>query len=174
MPIKQVTLQSAINSYTDEQIGRVIDAVVYNLGVIGEKVVNEAREKGSYTDRTGNLRSSTGYVIVVDGKISQMSSFQAIRGQGENAQRVSFTTKAGKQVDYWAKGASGDGSVGKAEGESYARSLASRYPKGIVLIVVAGMRYASYVSAKGFDVLDSSELLAERLVPRMLQQLGFS
>lgn len=172
MPLKQVTLQSKIDSYTDEQVGRVIDAMIYNLGVIGEKVVNEARERGSYTDRTGNLRSSTGYVIVVDGKIAQMSSFQAIHGQRENAQRVSFTTKAGKQVDYWAKGATGDGSQGKAEGESFARSLASRYPRGIVLIVVAGMNYASYVAAKGFNVLASSQLLADKLVDDLLRKLG--
>ena len=34
------------------------------------------------------------------------------------------------------------------------------------------MRYASFVSAKGYDVLDSAELLAERLVPDMLKRLG--
>ena len=88
MPIKQKTLRAEIDTYTEIQVNRLLNAIIYNLGVIGEKVVNEARERGSYTDRTGNLRSSTGYVIVVDGKIAQMSSFQAIRGQGENAQRV--------------------------------------------------------------------------------------
>lgn len=172
MPITQKTLRAEIDTYTENQVNRLLNAIIYNLGVIGEKVVNEARERGSYTDRTGNLRSSTGYVIVVDGKIAQMSSFQAIRGQGENAQRVSFTTKAGKQVDYWAKGATGDGSQGKAEGESFARSLASRYPRGIVLIVVAGMNYASYVAAKGFNVLASSQLLADKLVDDLLRKLG--
>lgn len=172
MPITQKTLRAEIDTYTEDQVNRLLNAIIYNLGVIGEKVVNEARERGSYTDRTGNLRSSTGYVIVVDGKIAQMSSFQAIRGQGENAQRVSFTTKAGKQVDYWAKGATGDGSQGKAEGESFARSLASRYPRGIVLIVVAGMNYASYVAAKGFNVLASSQLLADKLVDDLLRKLG--
>lgn len=172
MPIKQKTLRAEIDTYTENQVNRLLNAIIYNLGVIGEKVVNEARERGSYTDRTGNLRSSTGYVIVVDGKIAQMSSFQAIRGQGENAQRVSFTTKAGKQVDYWAKGATGDGSQGKAEGESFARSLVSRYPRGIVLIVVAGMNYASYVAAKGFNVLASSQLLADKLVDDLLRKLG--
>lgn len=172
MPITQKTLRAEIDTYTENQVNRLLNAIIYNLGVIGEKVVNEARERGSYTDRTGNLRSSTGYVIVVDGKIAQMSSFQAIRGQGENAQRVSFTTKAGKQVDYWAKGATGDGSQGKTEGESFARSLASRYPRGIVLIVVAGMNYASYVAAKGFNVLASSQLLADKLVDDLLRKLG--
>lgn len=172
MPITQKTLRAEIDTYTENQVNRLLNAIIYNLGVIGEKVVNEARERGSYTDRTGNLRSSTGYVIAVDGKIAQMSSFQAIRGQGENAQRVSFTTKAGKQVDYWAKGATGDGSQGKAEGENFARSLASRYPRGIVLIVVAGMNYASYVAAKGFNVLASSQLLADKLVDDLLRKLG--
>ena len=63
---------------------------------------------------------------------------------------------------------------GRTTGLSYARSLVGKFPKGIVLIVVAGMNYASYVSAKGYNVLDSSELLADRLVPKMLKQLGFN
>lgn len=63
-------------------------------------------------------------------------------------------------------------SEGKAEGEAYARSLVSKFPKGIVLIVVAGMNYAAYVSAKGKDVLDSAELLADKLVPQMRKDLG--
>jgi len=65
------------------------------------------------------------------------------------------------------------GKDGSSKGAAYVKSLARKFPQGICLIVVAGMNYASYVSAKGLDVLDSSELLAERLVPQMLKQLGF-
>ena len=51
--------------------------------------------------------------------------------------------------------------------------LISENPKGIVLIVVAGMNYARYVEKMGLNVLDSSEMLAKKLVPRMLKDLGF-
>ena len=60
---------------------------------------------------------------------------------------------------------------GSTKGESFARELAGKNSKGLVLIVVAGMNYAKYVAAKGYNVLDSSEDLAESLVPQLLNQL---
>lgn len=64
-------------------------------------------------------------------------------------------------------------SEGGKQGSKFAQSLVKEYPKGIALIVVAGMNYAGYVSAKGYNVLDSSEILAEKLVPQIMKQLGF-
>lgn len=145
MPIKQTTPQSQINAYIEARMNRLKQAVIYNFCAIGEKVCNAAIERGSYTDRTGNLRNSVGYVVIVDGQVYEFGSFGKSDGNSE----------------------------GKSTGQSYARSLAGKFPKGIVLIVVAGMNYASYVSAKGYNVLDSSELLAEQLVPKLLKQLGF-
>jgi hypothetical protein len=146
MPIRQITPKSQIDAYIKERMNRLKQAIIYNLCAIGEKVRNEAIENGSYKDRTKNLRSSVGYIVVVDGQVYKTGSFGKPDGNSE----------------------------GKNAGMSYARSLAGKFPKGIVLIVVAGMRYASYVSAKGYNVLDSSELLADQLVPKMLKQLGFN
>lgn len=145
MPIRQITPKSQIDAYIKERMERLKQAIIYNLCVVGEKVRNEALDNGSYTDRTKNLRSSVGYVVVVDGQVYKMSAFGKPDGNNE----------------------------GRNTGMSYARSLAGKFPKGIVLIVVAGMKYASYVSAKGYNVLDSSELLSDQLVPKMLKQLGF-
>lgn len=144
MPIRQITPKSQIDAYIRKQMDRLKRAIIYNLCVVGEKVRNEAIKNGSYTDRTKNLRSSVGYIVVVDGQVYKMSAFGKPDGNDE----------------------------GRSTGKSYARSLARKFPEGIVLIVVAGMRYASYVSAKGYNVLDSSELLADRLVPKILKQLG--
>lgn len=145
MPIKQLTPMSEIDRYTEEQLERLKQVLIRNLMYIGETVLNRARSTNSYKDRTGNLRSSIGYVITVDGRIIRISAFQ--------------TVKQGKE--------------GSSTGSAYVKRLVRQFPKGICLIVVAGMNYAAYVSAKGLDVLDSSELLAERLVPRLLKQLGF-
>ena len=145
MPIRQITPQSQIDAYIEDRMNRLKQAIIYNFCVIGEKMRNEALANGSYTDRTKNLRSSVGYIVVVDGKVYKAGSFGKSDGSKE----------------------------GKDTGQSYARSLAGKFPKGIALIVVAGMRYASYVSARGYNVLDSSELLADRLVPEMLRKLGF-
>lgn len=146
MPIRQITPKSQIDAYIKKRMNRLKQAIIYNLCAIGEKVRNEAIESGSYKDRTKNLRSSVGYIVVVDGQVYKTGSFGKPDGNSD----------------------------GKNAGMSYARSLAGKFPKGIVLIVVAGMRYASYVSAKGYNVLDSSELLADQLVPKMLKQLGFN
>lgn len=43
-----------------------------------------------------------------------------------------------------------------AEATETAQDALSKYSSGIVLILVAGMNYAYYVSKKGYDVLDSA------------------
>lgn len=144
MPIKRLTPTTEIDRYIAGRVEAIKKALVYNLCAVGEQVLNAARLTNSYKDQTGNLRSSIGYVVAVDGEIVQMSSFDTVK-EGREGSRV---------------------------GKEYAMQLVRDFPHGIVLIVVAGMNYASYVSAKGYDVLDSSELLADKLVPQMLQQLG--
>lgn len=145
MGIKQITPASEIDRYIEEQVERMTNAVIYNLQYVGERCLNTARETNSYKDRTGNLRSSLGYVIVVDGKIQYQSDFKVVM----------------------------QGNSGTKSGIQYAKEVVRQFPEGIALIVVAGMNYAAYVSATGRDVLDSSELLADRLVPQILKQLGF-
>lgn len=144
MPIKRTNNSNAIKAYINEHIERIQSAIEYNLCYVGETCVNKARSSGNYTDRTHNLRSSTGYIVVRNGAVVQMSKFEPISG----------------------------GAKGGRTGKSFATELAKKYNTGYVLIVVAGMRYAAFVSAKGYDVLDSAELLAERLVPDMLKRIG--
>ena len=58
--------------------------------------------------------------------------------------------------------------------DDFLSRLASEHKTGICLIVVAGMNYAVYVEGRGKNVLTSAKLLADRLVPQMLEQLGFT
>ncbi len=146
MPIKQTKPQSAIDRAIMKRVVRIRQAAIYALSYVGEQVRNEAIARGSYTDRTGNLRNSVGYVIAIDGRAYKVGDF------GKGTKTVS--------------------AEGKAIGKTLAMQLVAQYPQGIVLIVVAGMNYARYVAAKGYDVLDSAELLAKKLVPTMLKQLG--
>ena len=62
--------------------------------------------------------------------------------------------------------------VGK-NGKKHLDSLKKNYQNGIVLIVSTGMSYAAYVEARNYNVLTSSELLANKLVPQIMKQLGF-
>lgn len=143
MPIKQLTTDAEISRFIDEKVKRIEKALVYNLSYVGEQVLNKARSTNSYKDQTGNLRSSIGFVVAIDGKIKKTSDFEIVK----------------------------NGADGAKSGKAYARELVNNYPQGICLIVVAGVDYAVHVSNRGYDVLDSSELLAERLVPQMLAQL---
>lgn len=145
MGIVQKTPMSEIDDYIEEQLKRITDAILYNLQYVGERCLNTARQTNSYKDQTGNLRSSLGYVIAMDGKIVHNSTFEIVK----------------------------DGGDGKKSGIQFAKEIVRQFPEGIVLVVVAGMHYAQYVSATGRDVIDSAELLADKLVPQILKQLGF-
>ncbi len=61
---------------------------------------------------------------------------------------------------------------GSSKGNQFIDSLISSRRSGYVLIVVAGMNYASHVEAKGKNVLTSAEQLAINKVPKMLKRLG--
>lgn len=63
----------------------------------------------------------------------------------------------------------------EGEGAYQARRIITKTAKknfrGYGLVVVAGMKYASFVESRGYDVLTSAELLAETLVPQLLNKL---
>ena len=145
MPIRQITPMSEIDRYTEQKLKGLEQAVIRTLTYCGELCLNVARSTNSYKDQTGNLRSSIGYVVTVDGRIVNQSDFETIKKGGD----------------------------GSKQGAAFAKQLVRRFPKGICLIVVAGMEYAVHVKNRGYDVLDSSELTADRIVPSMLKQLGF-
>ncbi len=145
MPIKLVTPQSEIDAYIDQSIDKALEVIVNTFLYVGESCISEARDNGSYMDQTGNLRSSIGYVVVVDGQIVRKNVVDLVK----------------------------NGTEGTKEAEAFLERLASEHSTGICLIVVAGMNYASYVEGRGYNVLTSAELLAERLVPQLLEQIGF-
>ncbi len=149
MPITQVTPNSEIVNYLQEQIRRREKVILNAYARVGEACIKEARERGSYTDQTGNLRSSIGYVVLKNGTIFNSGGFDANFNSGT------------------------EGEEGAEQGESFISELIDKYRKGIVLIVVAGMEYAAYVEAMNYNVLTSAELLARRMVPQILTRLGF-
>lgn len=102
-------------------------AIVF-LQSIGERVVKYAREHGSYTDQTGNLRHSIGYVIIQYGKVVS-ENFSNGNGYPEAQQAA----------------------------RDAAMKVASELPNmHTYLVWVAGMEYARYVEARGYDVIQGS------------------
>jgi hypothetical protein len=115
-------------------------ALLLRLQRTGEQFVINARTKGDYTDRTGNLRNSIGYVILKDG--------EQIGGE------VKGGTEGGKSADRVLQDAIG------------------KFPRGYVLIVVAGMDYAAAVESKGKDVLTGSSKIATRQLKDAMTQIA--
>lgn len=119
--------------------------IIESLCHVGEEAVKLAKEippERGFTDQTGNLRSSMGYIVFKDGKPVQ----------------VAF-----KQVK--------DGSNGIQEGLKLAQSVGQKYAEGYALVVVAGMNYAVHVESKGRDVLTSAEKYAEKAIAKELADM---
>lgn len=147
MAIKCKTQLSEIKDYISRSVERIDKVVIRNLQRLGEECViyvkNRTGEESWY-DQTGNLRSSIGYVIAMDGKIVRTGGFSQVL----------------------------NGSEGPTEGKQFAKELAEANPGNYVLIVVAGMNYASYVEdMENKDVLASASLFAERKLPNMIRRI---
>ena len=85
----------------------------------------------SFTDRTGNLRSSIGFIIMKDGDELKSDFEQTL-----------------------------DGASGKTKAISYAKEVGGQYKGSYTLVVVAGMEYAAAVESLGYDVMTGSSIQA--------------
>ncbi len=146
MPIRRTSPQGQFKDYLEKRIRFRIAALIQMFNYVGLECVREARMKRKYIDRTGNLRSSTGYCVLYNGSVVHQSGFEAVKPTAIE---------------------------GVKEGKKLLNELMNSHSVGIVLIVVAGMDYACYVEAKGLNVLDTSEIKAKKLVKKTLKKLGF-
>lgn len=131
-----------IQKDVDQFMDRVFRITLSEISAVGLQFVSDARLKapadagpgGSFNDQTGNLRSSIGYIVVYDGNI--------VKEDFELAKRGTERTP------------------GMIAGREFAEYQAALNPKGWALITVAGMEYAAFVEAKGYDVITGSTLNA--------------
>lgn len=147
--IKATFTLQGIEAYVAQQVKRGQQAVLNAYNYAGLEFVREARlktaEQGGFNDRTGNLRSSIGYIIMQDGK--QLNT------------------------DFQPSDIGTDRETGVAQGLTFAISLAAEFPKGIALICVAGMDYAAAVESKGRDVITGSTLNLQTRLKQLLAAL---
>lgn len=74
----------------------------------------------------------------------------------------------GKIVNYGGEIKSG---YGAAEGLKIAQKMAANASSSFSLLIVAGMNYAAYVEAKGYNVILPAELKAKADLPAYMQKL---
>lgn len=146
MAIKPNFTKDDVRKRFDAFLNEIEKKQIARLQRLGEMCLVEARTNKGYMMQTGALLSSTGYEVFVDG-VAIHSQFDAASGAESNAAET-----------------------GIKSGQSIAETI-GKGSKGIALVVVAGMNYAAYVEAKGYNVLSSAEHLAERELPRMLEKL---
>lgn len=147
MAIIARTSLSDVKVYMQKQAENLDRVVIRNLERLGMMAVTYARDRAgedSWYDQTGNLRSSIGYVVGKDGEVVSEGGFRTIL----------------------------NGANGSSEGKQFANELANSFANKYFLIVVAGMKYASYVEEMdNKDVLASASLFAEKELPKMVKRI---
>lgn len=126
---------------------------IARLQLLGEKCITYARnlppEKG-FNNQTGNLRSSMGYMVFVDGVAVHTSTFEQVPSVNNPPEGTQYN--------------------GSETGKNLCASI-GKDTEGVALVCVAGMNYALYVESKGRDVLTGAENLAKEELPKMMEQL---
>jgi len=149
--IAKFNVKDVTEKVTHDEVAKIHGLIIRNLARVGEEAVKLAREKGSYTDQTGNLRASTGYVISYNGKTINEAGFDP--GAARKTQKMR------------------DGQTGAREGKGLAYEVMSKYKNGFVLVVVAGMYYGQYVEKRQYDVLTFTEANARIMAKELFDDL---
>ena len=125
----------------------VLEEVANGLAEIGESVVDGivSGDLSDWEDQTGNLRSSVGYMVAIDGQIWAEGGFRVFAAADDGPER----------------------------GKTFAREAIQMYPQGVALVIVAGMEYASYVeSMDNKTVLAQGEIETRLLIDEMVRKLN--
>lgn len=139
MGLKPKFHQDEIKKRCDLFFSRVEDAIELSLSRRGEIMIRDARETGSFTDRSGNLRSANGYVVFKNSKLNTLG-----------------IDNSGNQE-------------GKSESESELLKKKSGVLQGFTFIAINGMSYAPIVESRGYTVLTASWMAASQNITRDLR-----
>ncbi|WP_141202128.1 hypothetical protein [Sphingobacterium cellulitidis] len=117
-----VAIEKEIENQTIQHLSKILNRAIE---LVRTKMLNK-----SYQDHTGNLNSSTGFIIYKDGKVVHKDFRESAIG----------TDKA----------------TGLKEGLNVALSVL-RGSKGWGVVFASGMEYASWVESRGFEVLRGTQ-----------------
>jgi hypothetical protein len=133
-----------LNTYLRAQSQVIEKSMIYRLEYLVAQLVNHAKLSAGYEDQTSNLKSSIGGVLLKDRKPITYTGFvnQGNATDGEN-----------KGVDFMSK-------------------VSQSQPNGYVIVLVAGMEYATYVEDyHNKNVLKKSELKMMAELPSIINKL---
>jgi hypothetical protein len=131
-------------SALQQKLVNIERALVYRLEAYVEELINDAKLSGEYNDQTGNLRSSIGGVLLKNRKPITYRGFVPVAG----------------------------GTHGAIMGKDFLNRIAAQLGTGYVILIVAGMEYASYVEQiHSLNVLSLTEMKAVRELPGILKEI---
>lgn len=137
MSLQIVTPRDAFEQYVEDKVDEFTEFLTRQLCYMGEAALKAARDKTHTVARDKrNYKDDSGNL--------RNSTGYVIAVDGQITARAGFDTK-------------------HKDGADFAEQLARTTEGKAVLVVCAGMSYATYVSARGYDVLDSAELEAQRM-----------
>lgn len=166
--------QSDLDRMTERFKERTLEKLIKLLIGGGEFFVSHARKNGSYRNRTGNLRSSVGYIVLFNGVPIKMSSFELVSVSPFIDYNVFMPTEgkfAGKKQYRKVTYKGGTGEDGSKAGQEFALDLADAYPTGLVLICLVGMYYGRYIEAMGYDVIKGATIATENYLRITIQSM---
>lgn len=156
MGLKPRHTPKSIDAEMERRLAIIRQYVIQKLSILGVQAANHARTQRGYTDRTGNLVNSTGFIILEDGR-NIFEDFQTTFTGGAKTDINGEPAKDGMQ-----------------EGRNYLNEIAQQFSnfKGYALIIGAGMEYASTVEhLRGKNVLADTELWLRDEFPKMIAEI---
>ena len=135
--------RSDIESFIHKKVALYENAIIERLIEVGEQFVADARSK---TKAEGGFGDITGNLRASIGYVI-LKNGREIFGNFEGERE------------------------GQQEARRFIKTLSTTYNTGIVLLVVAGMEYAAYVEAKGYDVITGAGQKASVDIKKKLSAL---
>ena len=132
----------SVDDIVDEWVDSFVNAAIQAMGNLGVECVNHARQIPKdigFEDHTGNLRSSIGFKLFVDGEPVMENYLKVLNGDEGMAKGKALADEVGQQCKQ----------------------------DQIMLVVTAGMEYAIYVESRGRDVIASAESLCYENLPQL-------
>ena len=120
---------------------KMTEELVVALVEAGKKIIEIAKDSHTYKNRTGNLEASTGFGVVIKGKLIGHGGFDS-----------SFH----------------GGDVGLDKLEQLVSEVDSEES---AIIVVAGMEYAAYVERCGYLILDDARFKGSAILGGLLDRI---
>ena len=130
------TVQNIFDQFINDNDAKVLQSLQY----IGEEFINKARLNGNYKDKTGNLRSSIGYIILKDGEIFEQS-FIGGKTEGENKGKEFASEVASEYSNGWVLiGVAGMEYAASVEAHNYDVITGSAPTKQMLNSILSGIK----------------------------------